>query len=213
MKTLAHELIAALAEGDARLPGLGLYACHEHRTPAGQTHPYWKTEWETALRPRLAALGCVLRQKPVFGRMNHRPANPVCPEIRFRTPEKNICNLRLVRISKVKVRRYGSGYHVDRTIDFASRWAQLRMERQLHELGRPDGHPLGADGRLLLFLGFDKAQRPFHAELAALEKSGRRIEPPINFESKNWPDVHGRGFNILAACWFSPIIPNPGSPN
>ncbi|MEJ0001093.1 MAG: hypothetical protein WDO13_19215 [Verrucomicrobiota bacterium] len=207
MTTLAHDLISALATFDAQLPGLGLYACHEHQAPAGKTHPYWKIEWEMALRPRLAALGCVFDWKPVFGKMKYRPMNPLYTTIRFLTPDAKVCDLRLVRTSKVKVRRYGSGehvgYHVDRTVDFDFRWAQLKMEKQIRQLWWPDRCQLAADIRLLLFLGFDKAQRPFHAEMTALEKTSHRLEHHIGFASKSWPDTHGREFNLLAACWSS----------
>lgn len=205
MKTLARELITALAEFDAELSPLGLYSCHEHQTPAGKTHPYWKMEWEMAVRPRLEKLGCVFDWKPVFGKTKYRPVNPLYTAIRFLTPEAKVCDLRLVRTSMVKVRKYGSeygvGYHVDRTVDFKFRWAQLKMDKLVRDLWWPDRYQLAADIRMILFLGFDKAQRPFHTELTTLEKTSRWPEHHINFESKSWPDTHGREFNILAACW------------
>jgi hypothetical protein len=203
MKPLAHELINALAELDAKITGLGLYSCFEYQTPAGKTHPYWKIEWEMALRPRLAALGCTLMEQPVFGKTKYRVVNPLYTTLRFMTPEAKLCDLRLIRTSVVKVRRYGSGYHVDRMVDFADRWAQLKMEKHIRTLWWPDRYQMSADIRVILFLGFDKANRPFHSEMTKLEKTSRWSEHNITFKSKSWPDTYGRDFNILTACWAS----------
>jgi hypothetical protein len=204
MKSLAREMISALAELDARIPNLGLYSCFEHQTPAGKTHPFWKIEWEMALRPRLEALGCTLDQKPIFGKTKYRTHGHLpCTPLRFLTPIAQVCDLRLIRMSKVKVRRYGSGYHMDRTVDFDGRWAQLKMDKHIRELWWPDRYQMSADIRMILFLGFDKANRPFHSELTALEKATRWTESKIEFQSKSWPDTDGRDFNILAACWTS----------
>jgi len=203
MKPLAHELINALAELDAKITGLGLYSCFEYQTPAGKTHPYWKIEWEMALWPRIKELGCSLQQQPVFGKTKFRVFQPLYTSLRFRTEEGKVCDLRMIRTSIVKVRRYGSGYHVDRTVDFADRWAQLKMEKHIRELWWPDRYQMSADVRMILFLGFDKANRPFHAEMTKLEKTSRWAERGVTFKSKSWPDAYGRDFNILAACWSS----------
>jgi hypothetical protein len=175
MKPLAHELINALAELDAKIPGLGLYSCFEYQTPAGKTHPYWKIEWEMALRPRLEALGCKLIEHPVFGKPKYCTTSPSFVPVRFLNATAKVCELRLVRTSMIKVRRYGSGW--------------------------PDRHQMSADIRIILFLGFDKANRPFHKEMAALEKTSCWTERGISHKSKSWPDAYGREFNVLAACW------------
>ena len=197
MKNLAHELISALAELDSRLPQLGLYSCFEYQTPAGKTHPFWKIEWELALRPRLAALGCTLIEQPFFGKPKYCTALPSSTPIRFLSSTAKVCELRLVRTSTVKVRRYGSGYHVDRTVDFAGRWAQLKMEKHIRGLWWPDRHQMSADIRMILFLGFDKANRPFHTEMTKLEKASHWAERGVTFKSKSWPDAYGRDFNVL----------------
>jgi hypothetical protein len=202
MKSLAREMISALAELDSRIPNLGLYSCFEYQTPPWKTHPFWKIEWEMAMRPRLEALGCTMGQKPIFGKTKYRThTHLACTPIRFLTPTAQVCDLRLIRISTVKVRRYGSGYHVDRTVDFEGRWAQLKMEKHIRELWWPDRYQMSADIRLILFLGFDKANRPFHTEITTLEKATRWTERGISFQSKSWPDTYDRDFNILAGCW------------
>jgi hypothetical protein len=207
MKSLAREMISALAELDSRIPELGLYSSNEFQTPAGKTHPYWKIEWELALRPRLVGLGCILDAKPIFSKTKFRPYNSLYTSIRFMTPAAQVCDLRLVRVSTVKVRRYGSaygkGYHVDRTVDFNFRWAQLKMEKQIRELWWPDRYQMSADIRMILFLGFEKANRPFHTELTALEIASHWTERQITHQSKCWSDTYARDFNILAACWAS----------
>ena len=206
MKPLTHELVAALADLDVIIPGLGLYASFEYLAPAGKTHPYWKVEWEMALRPRLEKLGCTIDQTPVFGKTTWNPSNALYTFLRFRTPNGQVCDLRMVRTSHVNVRRYGSGYHVDRTVDFADRWAQLKMDKHIRQLWWPDRYQMSADIRLVLFLGFDKANRPFHKEMTALEKTSRWPERNIIYKSKSWPDAYDRDFNILAACWASTKI-------
>jgi hypothetical protein len=203
MKPLAHELINALAELDAKIPGLGLYSCFEYQTPAGKTHPYWKIEWEMALRPRLEALGCRLIEHPVFGKPKYCTTSPSSMPVRFLNATAKVCELRLVRTSMIKVRRYGSGYHLDRTVDFAERWAQLKMEKHVRALWWPDRHQMSADIRMILFLGFDKANRPFHKEMAALEKTSHWTERGISHKSKSWPDTYRRDFNVLVASWAS----------
>jgi len=203
MKPFTHELVAALADLDVIIPGLGLYASFEYLAPAGKTHPYWKVEWEMALRPRLEKLGCKMDQTPAFGKTAWNPKNALYTTIRFRSPDGKVCDLRMIRTSTVKVRRYGSGYHVDRTVDFADRWAQLKMDKHIRQLWWPDRCQMSADIRLVLFLGFDKANRPFHKEMTALEKTSHWTERGITHKSKSWPDTYGRDFNILAACWTS----------
>jgi len=203
MKPLTYELINALADLDVIIPGLGLYASFEYLVPAGKTHPFWKVEWEMALRPRLEKLGCTIDQTPVFGKTAWNPTNALYTSLRFRTREGKVCDLRLIRTSTVKVRRYGSGYQVDRHVDFTERWAQLKMDRHIRALWWPDRQQMSADIRMVLFLGFDKANRPFHKEMTALEKTSRWEEHGVNFKSKSWPDTYGRDFNILTACWSS----------
>jgi hypothetical protein len=203
MKSLAREMISALAELDSHIRDLGLYSCFEYQVPPWKTHPYWKIEWEMALWPRLKTLGCSLQQQPVFGKTKFRTFQPLYTSLRFTTAEGKVCDMRMVRTSTVKVRRYGSGYHVDRTVDFEGRWAQLKMEKHIRELWWPDRYQMSADIRMILFLGFDKANRPFRAELTALEKATRWTERNIDFKSKSWPDTYSRDFNILTACWTS----------
>jgi hypothetical protein len=205
MKPLAHELINALAELDAKIPGLGLYAANEYQAAEGKLHPYWKTEWNLALFPRLKSLGYKLITNVAFEQRRKYVGlfQPIYTSVRFMTPEGKTCDLRLIRTSMVKVRRYGSGYHMDRRVDFDHRWAQLKMDRQIRQIWWPERYSCHsmADLRMVLFLGFDKANRPFHAQMTELEKTGHAAEHNVTFKSKSWPDTYGRDFNILTACW------------
>jgi len=203
MKPLAHELINALAELDAKIPGLGLYSSFEYQTPAGKTHPYWKMEWDLALRPRLAALGCTLMEQPVFGKTKYQTVQRPFVPLRFMTPTAKLCDLHMIRTSMVKVRRYGSGYHMDRSVNFGERWTLLKMEKHIRQIWWPDRYQSSADIRIVLFLGFDKANRPFHTQMTELERTSRWSEHNVNFKSKGWPDTYGRDFNVLVACWSS----------
>jgi hypothetical protein len=207
MKPLAHELINALAELDAKITGLGLYAANEYQAAEGKFHPYWKTEWSLALRPRLESLGHRLITNVAFEKRRKYVGlfQPIYTSVRFMTPGGKTCDLRLIRTSMVKVRRYGSGYHMDRRVDFDHRWAHLKMDRQIRQIWWPERCSCQsmADLRMVLFLGFDKANRPFHAQMTELEKTGHAAEHNVTFKSKSWPDAYGRDFNILAACWAS----------
>jgi hypothetical protein len=94
---------------------------------------------------------------------------------------------------------------MDRSVNFDERWTLLKMDKHIRQIWWPERcscHSV-ADLRMVLFLGFDKATRPFHAELTKLEKSSHWPEHNLNFKSKSWPDVYGRDFNVLAACWAS----------
>ena len=205
MPSLAQELINSLAELDTRLAGLGLYSTIDYQAEPGKTHPYWKTEWDLALLPRLKELDCKIIQPPVFGTRKYRAGivQPLYNSVRFRAPTGPICDLRLIRTSKIKVRRYGSGYQVDRTVDFETRWGQLKMDRQIRQLWWPDHDRADADLRMVLFVGFDKALRPFRPEMTALEKTATWNTHHIAHKSKSWPDPYGRDFNVLVACWTS----------
>lgn len=55
--------------------------------------------------------------------------------------------------------------------------------------------------RLLLFIGFDRAQRPFERELSELKPHQTRASHDIEFFERTWDDSMGRGFKVKAALW------------
>jgi len=196
-------MITALAELDARIAPLGLYSSIGYQVPEGKTHPYWKIEWEQALRPALQKFGC-----SQFSHLGFERVYPWDKSVRtsfnyvsFYTPDSKRCIVKLMRSAKIKVRRFGSGYKLDRLVGHEERWAKLKMEKRLNELWKPDRFEPNADIRMLLFLGFDKAQRPYHRELFTLKKAVNWEAHGADFISESWADKNRRDFNIVAVCW------------
>lgn len=120
------------------------------------------------------------------------------PHFFFTVPKLGSTLLQMVRTSKIKVRQYGSKYHVDKGENFDERWDKLGMDKAIAELWSSGGD---AQLRLLLFLGFDKAQRPFERELGELKPHQTRVLHGIEFFERAWDDSMGRGFKVKAALW------------
>ncbi len=148
-------------------------------------------EWSGALQPLFEQLNFVPREGD-----NYWSKSPL-PD--FRLPDGD--NLRLVfkRVSKIKVRQYGSKYHLDKHENFNERWDKLAMDKAIAVLW--SSHETGVRLRLLLFLGFDKAQRPFERELNELKPHQTRALHDIEFFERTWEDSVGRGFKVKAALW------------
>ena len=125
---------------------------------------------------------------------------------RFELPDFGHAELVVKRTSKIKVRQYGSKFHLDKHENFAARWDALRMDRAIADLWAPRDMGWGIpdppiDVRLLLFIGFDKAVRPFERELNELKPHQTRAAHGIEFFERTWDDAMGRGFGIKAALW------------
>ena len=114
-------------------------------------------------------------------------------------PDFGFTSLQMVRTSNIKVRQYGSKYHVDKHENFDERWGALSMDKAIAALWSSgnSGVPL----RLLLFVGFDKAQRPFERELNELKPHQTRASHGIEFFERTWADSMGRGFKVKVALW------------
>lgn len=113
--------------------------------------------------------------------------------------------MRMVRTSKVKVRRFGSAYRMDNHVKHGERWSELRMDRLLSDLWKPstlayDRHEL----RLLLFVGFAAEARPFHRELSELQADTDWEPHGASYETRCWKDRFQRGFGTRLSCWSFP---------
>ena len=202
---VARQMIAALAALDEKIPQLGLYSSNEYDAPEGKPHPSWKIEWNLALRPALQKLGCSQFSSLGFERAYpwERGDRATFNHVSFNAPGSQRCFVKLIRTAKIKVRHYGSGYKVDRHVDHGERWGKLKMEKRLNELWRPDRFEAATDIRMVLFLGFDKALRPYHFELTQLKKAVNWETHGADLISECWMDKHQRDFNVVAACWTS----------
>ena len=116
----------------------------------------------------------------------------------FAVPSFGSVSLHLLITSKIKVRQYGSRYHLDKHENYTHRWGELQLDEEITKLRSPRANEAW---QMLLFLGFDKAQRPFERELSELKAHQTRASHGIEFSQRTWDDSIGRGFKVKAALW------------
>jgi len=180
-------LLDTLREFDVKIAPVGLYAAEEYQMQH-DPQPRLKVEWEQCLKPAMKAIGC----NPI-GRVNY---DRNCASIQFKAGASISC-LKVARLSKIKVRRYGNAYRVDPHLDFSARWTEANLSGLLNDLAKYDSRP----GSLLIFIGFAAELEPFSAELDELQ-SGTAFQRRFNKAIiRTWDDPHGRGFKVLAALW------------
>lgn len=171
-------ILDALQTFDHAAAPVGLYAANELRRPT-VPEPRFLVEWELALAPAFKAAGC----------------NPLAIDTRclkhgcFGLQQGGVVEtVQLVRLSVIKVRKYGNGFRVDPHLDHTQRWKEVALPSKLKTLFR-------YGRRALIFIGFTAEKHPFAKELAAL---GNNRQPAAQ---RFWPDPHGRGFNTFTAIW------------
>ncbi|MCC6233411.1 MAG: hypothetical protein IT580_12250 [Verrucomicrobiales bacterium] len=185
---LPVELTCALRQLDLSSGPEGLYALAESLRRPGEPRSF-AAEWTRALEPALRRRGC----QPLT------PNRRRCEQGEFQFLRQGEAGrLVVLRVSKIKVRRYGNAYRVDPHLDFDARWQACRLGAHLKT---------AADCRrvfphaFVLFLGFADERHPFRRELDELQAAtsfGRWFLPA---HETVWDDPHGRGFRTLAACW------------
>ena len=199
LEPLANEIFDALQEFDRLVAPYGLYAAGDlageelQRGQSWKEREKWKInhyfpEWQGALKTVLET--------------ENRGVN-----ISFSSSGTGLCSLpsfgqarlSVKRTSKIKVRQYGSKYHLDKHEHFDERWNELRMDKAIADLWASNERNIKL--RVLLFLGFDKAQRPFERELSELKPHQTRALHDIEFFERTWDDSMGRGFKVKAALW------------
>ncbi|PTY06043.1 hypothetical protein DB346_01370 [Verrucomicrobia bacterium LW23] len=206
---LAVVLIDALDALDVALPGFGLYASLDSELPASVKPrvrvPGWKVEYQQALKPRLLELGCIIDEGAEFSFSQ--------PVIRLMTNTEHVCEIRLLRLSVLKVRKYGDGYQMDRHVNYKARWNELGLAEAIHWLTDPPRAGTSwperrqakvapdPDCRIVAFLGFDKSDTPFRRELQELELHSNWTRLGIETFSRTWKDRYGRNFTTLIQCW------------
>ena len=217
---LAGEIFDALQEFDRLSAPFGLYAAgdlagaepHKQAT-RGQLWEQWKKwkiardhpEWEGALQG-------------VFERRNRELKVELSGSASFELPSQATGHFEIKRLSKIKVRQYGSKYHVDKHENFSQRWNEMRMDKSIADLWSSlhndvwNSRNTNVHLRLLLLLGFAKATRPFERELQELKPHPTRASHGIEFWERTWDDPVGRGFKIKAALWAHRTESNTGNP-
>lgn len=185
---MCEQFIMALKDFDRATAPLGLYACEEFRAK-DRPYPRLHQEWHLCLQPLIRQLG------GQTGWGNIREG-----EFQFSLSEG--VRLKLLRTSKIKVRKFGSHYRVDRQQKFQERWAGLRLDRALSDLWKPSSLAQQHVGlRVVLFIGFAQEDDPFRKELASLHAAVNWDEHKTNYTTEAWEDGNGRNFNIKVCCW------------
>ena len=194
---LREGLVNCLEQFDTDILPLGLYASDE----LVETNPVKSTyqEWKRAIFPFLASKGGSPR---AIVPSNNSLSRASCTFAALGSIE-----IALVKISNIKVRKYGSGYQVDKQEDRLGRWEKADLEGQISQMWTPryrwSGVPKSS-AHIVLFIGYDKTQRPFERELNELRESGKWENRSVAYQSQIWQDKAGRGFNIRLCAWSRP---------
>ncbi len=123
----------------------------------------------------------------------------------FNLPDKTRAEMRVVRTSKIKVRKFGSAYRLEPHNKYEERWQELRMDRDLSNLWKPSALAERHIGlRLFLFIGFAKEPEPFGKELAQLSEQLRWSESGSSYETRTWADREDRHFFVRLSAWSRP---------
>ena len=201
---VVDSILDALEAFDLRTAPFGLYACEEYQAQGDQPHPRFRQEWKLCLKPCLAGLGC----RPASKLWVPRGPIPGDPGghaglFSFDLPDGGgLAEATLVRTAKIKVRKFGSAYRLDRQVKFRERWQALRLNQHLNGLWKPRRWSArDAALQIVLFLGFAAERDPFREELAELEAQVRWDRHDVRFRSRTWPDPHDRFFSLKLAAW------------
>ncbi len=183
-------ILEALDAFDRVAGPYGLYAAEEYRMsrkPAGRL----QQEWQLGIKPALEAAGCRI----TYGR-------PREGNFLFLTEDGASVNLRMVRTSKVKVRKFGSAYRVDDHQRYQDRWDELRLDRELSDLWKPskvDGKRLSYG--IFILIGFASEDPPFGKELGELKRDVDWDRRQVSYDTMTWSDRYGRSFNVRLSSW------------
>ncbi len=191
---LRNGLVDCLEQFDTAILPLGLYASDElaGANPVRSTYQ----EWQGAIFPFLESQGCGASR---FSPIDNFSSTAIC-----HSPSIGTVTLALVKVSNIKVRRYGSGHYVDRQENRLGRWEKADLSGQLGQLWKPFGsrtYSWEIDARIVMFISYDKAQRPFEGELEELRESTKWENKAVAYQTQTWGDKAGRGFNIRLCAW------------
>lgn len=195
LENVAQSMLGGLRDLDRQLAPEGLYAAEEH--PAATARERWLLEWNECLSVCLRSVGCQAAKVSHLGKRRIFPQREFAFSQSFILPNNELCTIELLRVSKVKVRKYGNAYRMDPSRHFTERWQSLGLQAKLK---RQDRWPFP---KMLLLVGFDDKERALAKELSDLDKASNWLRNGWSFWTLHWPDPHGRGFHNRAALWFT----------
>lgn len=128
-------LLDALETFDKTIVPFGLYAAEEYQLPQ-RTRRRLEVECEECLKPAMKKMKC-----NSVGQVRYE-RNQAAASIHFQDSGP-ICFLKVIRLSKVKVRRYGNSYRVDPHRDYSVRWREVNLRGSLNDLEKYYARPGG----------------------------------------------------------------------
>jgi hypothetical protein len=200
---IATAVLTELEHFDSAIGPEGLYASEER----GSSYPgcRWGQEWTQCLVPCLANVGAVCNGSGGF-RENSRHSfcsvpglnqSPGTATATFHLSKGKGVEIDMIKISKIKVRKYGDTFRVDPHFDFFGRWESLRLSSYLRHF-----QPKRSSPRFLLMVGFDGRREAFLKEVNSLKDDCNWEKLGWSMLTHSWQDPHHRGFNTRAALWF-----------
>ncbi len=186
-------LFNALEQFDRTVLPLGLYASDDlvEGKKIGSTFQ----EWKGAIAPYLAAQGY-----PAEGMYQYHPTrrSKYFYSSSFLVPDLGLIGLKVVKFSNIKVRKYGSGYQVDKHENREYRWQEVDLGGHISNLWKQQ---VTFAAQILLFIGFDKGQRPLDHELFELHEGLNWENKGVADQSRTWSDKAQRGFGVRLTAW------------
>lgn len=199
---IANEVLLELERFDRGTGPEGLYASEERQpsVPASR----WGHEWTLCLRPCITRLGLFcdgdggFRENPrqIFSSSGMAYTSGTATA-NLQTPDRDRVAFDMIKVSKIKVRKYGDTYRIDPHFDFVSRWESLRFDSYLRHF-----QPMRSSRRFLLLIGFDARNTAFGRELDSLNDDCNWGNLGWSMVTHSWLDPHNRGFTTRASLWF-----------
>jgi hypothetical protein len=194
---LCENLLTVLEQFDESILPLGLYSCDDLVNTKRKGFKQAYQEWYRAIAPYLQERGYVADYV--------RSINDYAYSSKLRLSNLGSVDFTVIKISKIKVRKYGSDYKVDIHEDRAQRWKDTNMRGHLRQLWKPSIAVDNPAIRIVVLIGFDKSPNPFRRELMELEDSLQLANRGITHLSQEWADKADRHFHIRLAAWASPL--------
>ena len=119
----------------------------------------------------------------------------------FEVPKIGFTQFEVVRLYKIKVRKFGEHYQRDKHRNHADRWEDARIKTRLANLWSNTDDVVAL--RLLLFIGFDKTPEPFGGKLFELqENEGKNLSAHgVRYFTRTWRDRYERNFCVQLSIW------------
>ena len=188
VETLCEGMLDALDEFDKSISPLGLYSSDDLGGRNRGRHPQWN-EWTKCLAPHLQKQGSEGVEKYLDEKQ----------KTLFDVPELGFTQFQIVRLSKIKVRKFGEHYQMDKHRNYADRWEDASMKKHLTNLWSETDDVVKL--RLLLLIGFDKTEMPFGGALHELLQATNWQNHEVQYFTRTWQDRYERNFGVRLSLW------------